>query len=107
MLQYIRTKINAVQQTAYIWCTNYTDNIKSGVIFDLGTIVSSQACIGVVKQLSDSSVAWTTAYSGMPAVKSLAVDSSDQYIYVGKYENPFVVIQLNTIDGSFASAQSM
>ena len=70
-------------------------------------IVSSQSWTGVVKQYSDGSEAWTKAYSGTPAVKSLAVDSSDQYVYYGKYESILVIVKLNTVDGGFASAQSM
>ena len=48
----------------------------------------------------DGSLAWMAALSFSPIIKSLTVDSSEQYVYVASYTNPIDVIKLDSSTGS-------
>ena len=46
------------------------------------------------------------ALSFYPTVKSLTVDTSEQYVYVAKYSNPLDVVRLGADTGAIVDAQT-
>ena len=58
------------------------------------------------KANSDGSSAWMAALSFYPTVKSLTVDTSEQYVYVAKYSNPLDVVRLGADTGAIVDAQT-
>ena len=46
------------------------------------------------------------ALSSRPLLKSLTIDTLEQYVYVGSYANPLDVIRLGTGIGSIVDAKT-
>ena len=57
------------------------------------------------KSSLDGSTLWLAAFSFIPAIKSLAVDASERYAYIGSWTNPLDVIRLSTDTGSIVDTQ--
>ena len=55
----------------------------------------------------DGSKAWIASFQFSPIMKSLSIDSSEKYLYLGGATNPIVVLTLSTNDGSILSQQSL
>ena len=53
----------------------------------------------------DGSLAWMTALSLEPILKSLSVDTLEQHVYVAKRTNPLDVVKLGASTGSIVDAQ--
>ena len=54
----------------------------------------------------DGSLAWMAVLSFNPITKSLAVDTSELYIYVSSATNPLIVARLGASTGSIVDAQN-
>ena len=47
----------------------------------------------------DGSLSWMAAVSFTPLMKSLSIDSAEQYVYFGSNTNPLDVLRLSTSSG--------
>ena len=53
----------------------------------------------------DGSLAWVAALSLDPIIKSLSIDTLEQYVYVGSRTNPLDVVRLGAGTGAIVDAQ--
>ena len=60
----------------------------------------------IVRINPDDSQAWSSSFSFQPVIKGLAVDASEQNVYVSQQNNPLNVLWMYATNGSIASMQS-
>ena len=49
------------------------------------------------------SLVWLSAFSKYPRMKSLSVDTTEQYVYYVRYNDYAKVMKIKTINGAFES----
>ena len=67
----------------------------------------STTSAGLSKINVDGTKAWIASFPFNPIMKSLSIDSSEQYLYLGSFTSSLVVLRLSTANGSIASQQSL
>ena len=67
--------------------------------------ISTPSNWAIRKTNADGSLAWMSALSLWPIIKSLSVDTLEQHVYVASSNNPLDVVRLGTGTGSIVDAQ--
>ena len=53
----------------------------------------------------DGSLAWMAAFAFQSIQKSIVVDDSENYVYIGVYTNPLDVLRISSTTGALIDAQ--
>ena len=61
----------------------------------------------IQKTTSDDVTLWIAAYGDIVIAKSLIVDSNEQYVYYGVFQNPLAFVKLSASTGSLVSATQL
>ena len=90
------------------YASTYTLNVASGPVssslYYLYQIQTPNNW-GIRKTNSDGSLAWMAVLSFFPIMKSLSVDTLEQYVYVASWTNPLDVTRLGADTGAIVDAQ--
>ena len=87
---------------------SYGSSTNSLYILYMLNASNGERNLAVTRLNSDNSIKWAILQAYNPAIKSIVVDSPEQYVYFALISSPDAsLIQLNASDGSLSSSFTM
>ena len=56
---------------------------------------------------TDNTLAWMSAFTFWPMMKSLSFDSNEQHVYLASYSSPLIALRLVASTGAIVTAQRL